>query len=208
MPPPTAAAGVLNRRSARSRASQHAACGDGLPRGGVPSRVPFELQPVLTGELLELRPLRPDDFDALYAVASDPLIWEQHPSSDRYKEDVFREYFRGAMDSGGAFVILDAKTGRVIGSSRYHGYDERSSEIEIGWTFLAREYWGGIYNGELKQLMLGHAFRFVERVLFLVGPTNLRSQKALEKIGAVPAGSRTDATGRESLVFSISRQSL
>jgi RimJ/RimL family protein N-acetyltransferase len=170
--------------------------------------MPFELQPTLRGALLEVRPLRADDWEALFAVASDPLIWEQHPSSDRYKEDVFREYFRGAMDSGGAFVILDAKTGRVIGSSRYHGYDERSSEIEIGWTFLAREYWGGIYNGELKQLMLGHAFRFVERVLFLVGPTNLRSQKALEKIGAVPAGSRTDATGRESLVFSISRQSL
>jgi RimJ/RimL family protein N-acetyltransferase len=167
--------------------------------------VPFELQPTLRGELLEVRPLRPDDWDALFAAASDPLIWEQHPNSDRYKEDVFREYFRGAMESGGAFVILDAKTGRVIGSSRYHGYDEGRSEIEIGWTFLAREYWGGIYNGELKQLMLRHAFAFVDTVLFLVGPANLRSQKALQKIGAVPAGSRTDPTGRESLVFSIRR---
>jgi RimJ/RimL family protein N-acetyltransferase len=157
--------------------------------------VPFELQPTLRGELLEVRPLRPDDWDALFAAASDPLIWEQHPNSDRYKEDVFREYFRGAMESGGAFVILDAKTGRVIGSSRYHGYDEGRSEIEIGWTFLAREYWGGTYNGEL----------FVDTVLFLVGPANLRSQKALQKIGAVPAGSRTDPTGRESLVFSIRR---
>lgn len=167
--------------------------------------MPFDLQPTLKGALLELRPLRADDWDALFAAASDPLIWEQHPESDRYKEDVFRRYFQGAMESGGAFVILDAADGRVIGSSRFAGYDEGAREIEIGWTFLARSHWGGACNRELKQLMLRHAFQFVDRVLFIVGPRNLRSQRALEKIGAVPAGSRTDASGRESLVFSISR---
>lgn len=167
--------------------------------------MPFDLQPTLRGALLELRPLRADDWEALFAVAADPLIWEQHPESDRYTEEVFRRYFQGAIASGGAFLILDAADGRVVGSSRFAGYDERASEIEIGWTFLARSHWGGTYNWELKQLMLRHAFRFVERVLFIVGPQNLRSQKALEKIGAVAAGSRTDASGRESLVFSISR---
>jgi RimJ/RimL family protein N-acetyltransferase len=93
----------------------------------------------------------------------------------------------------------------VIGSSRYAGYDERASEIEIGWTFLARSHWGGACNRELKQLMLRHAFQFVERVLFIVGPGNLRSQKALEKIGAVRAVSRTDPSGRGNLVYEISR---
>jgi len=150
--------------------------------------MPFELQPYLRGTLMELRPLVPDDWDALFAVASDPLIWEQHPDNDRYQETVFRRYFQGALDSGGAFVIIDRKTGEIIGSSRYFGYDPERSEIEIGWTFLARRYWGGIYNRELKALMLDHAFRFVERVIFLVGENNIRSQRAMEKIGGVRTG--------------------
>src|SRR5947207_6712912 len=139
--------------------------------------MPFDLQPILKGKLLQLRPLRPDDFDALFAVAQYPLIWEQHPASDRYKEDVFRDFFREAMDCGGAFIVVDAADGRVIGSSRYFGYDEGRSEIEIGWTFLARSHWGGIYNAEMKRLILRHAFRFVKSVVFLVGLQNLRSQK-------------------------------
>jgi RimJ/RimL family protein N-acetyltransferase len=163
----------------------------------------FDLQPTLKGELLELRPLRPEDFQDLYAVASDPLIWEQHPQTDRYKEDVFKEFFRGALDSGGAFIAIDRKDGRVIGSSRFHGYNPEKSEIEIGWTFLARSHWGGVYNREMKQLMLRHAFRFVASVVFLVGPQNFRSQKAMEKIGGVRVGSRPDATGRQSVVYQI-----
>ena len=159
----------------------------------------FELQPTLTGDRLELRPLRPGDFDDLYAVASDPLIWEQHPASDRWKPDVFTAFFQEALDSGGAFIVLDRNDGRVIGSSRYFGYDEQKSEIEIGWTFLARSHWGGVYNAEMKRLMLQHAFRFVKHVVFLIGPQNLRSQKAIEKIGAVPAGSRMVEKGGESL---------
>jgi RimJ/RimL family protein N-acetyltransferase len=165
--------------------------------------MPFELQPVLQGQLLQLRPLRPDDFAELYAVASDPLIWEQHPSSDRYKPDVFEQFFRGALESGGAFAVVDLRDGRIIGSSRFNGFDEEKSEIEIGWTFLARSHWGGVYNREMKQLMLSHAFQFVRRVVFLVGPQNYRSQKAMEKIGGVRAGTRRDSTGRESVVFEL-----
>jgi RimJ/RimL family protein N-acetyltransferase len=167
----------------------------------------FELQPTLPGKLLMLRPLRPEDFPGLYAVASDPLIWELHPSSDRYKEEVFRAFFQEGLESGGALIAIDAKTGRVIGSSRFHGYDETKSEIEIGWTFLARSHWGGVYNGEMKQLMLGHAFKFVNNVVFLVGLQNWRSQKALEKIGAVRAGSRKNENGRDSVVYEIARSS-
>ena len=165
--------------------------------------MPFDLQPILKGELLELRPLRPEDFDDLYAVASDPLIWEQHPVKDRYTEEVFKEFFREALESGGALIAIDSKDGRVIGSSRFHGYDPAQSEIEIGWTFLARSHWGGIYNREMKQLMLQHAFQFVNSVIFVIGPQNLRSQKAMEKIGGVRVGSRTDASGRDNFIYQI-----
>ncbi len=163
----------------------------------------FDLQPVLKGELLALRPLRPEDFHELYVVASDPLIWEQHPANDRYKEEVFKGFFREALESGGALIAVDSKDGRVIGSSRFHGYDQEKSEIEIGWTFLARSHWGGVYNREMKQLMLRHAFKFVNSVIFLVGPRNLRSQRALEKIGAVHVGSRLDASGRDGFAYQI-----
>jgi RimJ/RimL family protein N-acetyltransferase len=161
----------------------------------------FDLQPNLKGELIELRPLTPEDLDDLFAVASDPLIWEQHPESDRYKEDVFKIFLREAMESGGALVIMDTKSQRIIGSTRFHGYAPEKSEIEIGWTFLARNYWGGRYNRELKQLMLAHAFKFVENVVLLVGQTNVRSQKATEKIGGIKNGlmKRPGPSGRSSL---------
>jgi len=148
----------------------------------------FDLQPNLKSELIELRPLTPEDWEDLFAIASDPLIWEQHPENDRYKEEVFRAFIRGALESGGALVAIDAKTQQIIGSTRFHGYDPEKSEIEIGWTFLAREYWGGRYNREMKQLMLAHAFKFVENVVFFVGENNIRSQRATEKIGATKSG--------------------
>ena len=148
----------------------------------------FDLQPNLKGDLIELRPLTLEDWGGLFAVASDPLIWEQHPESDRYKKDVFKVFFSDALESGGAFVIIDKKNQQIIGSTRFFGYDPEKSEVEIGWTFLARRYWGGHYNRELKQLMLDHAFKFVENVIFYVGENNIRSQKATEKIGAVKDG--------------------
>jgi len=150
--------------------------------------MPFDLQPHLTGELIELRPLAPEDWDDLFAVASDPFIWEQHPESDRYKENVFKVFFREALECGGAFVVIDAQTQHIIGSTRFYGYDPDKSEIEIGWTFLARKYWGGGYNAEMKRLLLNHAFKFVESVVFFVGETNFRCQKAMEKIGAIKIG--------------------
>ena len=168
----------------------------------------FELQPVLGGDLLTLRPLRAEDFDGLYAVASDPLIWEQHPDKTRSDPAGFRKFFDEAMASGGALIAIDNATGAVIGSSRFHAYAAEADEVEIGWTFLARTHWGGRYNGEMKRLMLTHAFRFVGRVVFLVGPTNIRSQRAVERIGGVRAGMRRDAaSGRESVVFAITADS-
>jgi N-acetyltransferase len=163
----------------------------------------FDLQPHLIGELIELRPLQQSDFDALFAVASDPLIWEQHPEPDRYREEVFRVFFREAMESGGALLALDRSDGRVIGSSRFYGYSEAASEIEIGWSFLARSHWGGRFNGEMKRLMLNHAFRFVKNAVFLIGPLNMRSRRAIERIGAVLIGTRLNSKGRESVVYRI-----
>jgi RimJ/RimL family protein N-acetyltransferase len=165
--------------------------------------VSLDRQPVLVGALLELRPLRADDFDALFRVASDPLIWEQHPDHDRHQRPVFQAFFDEALRSGGALVAIDRATGDVIGSSRYHGHDSERRLVEIGWTFLARAYWGGRYNGEMKRLMLEHAFRSVDRVLFVIGPDNRRSQRAVEKIGGVRTGTTTDGRGRERVVYEI-----
>jgi RimJ/RimL family protein N-acetyltransferase len=153
--------------------------------------------------------LRPDDFDALFAAASDPLIWEQHPESDRYERAVFQRYFDGAIESRGAFAIIERATGRIIGSSRYWNLKPDESEVEIGWTFLERAFWGGRYNAELKALMLDHAFRFVERVVFVVGENNLRSQRAVLKLGAELVGSEertaADRTIRRNVIFALSR---
>jgi N-acetyltransferase len=167
---------------------------------------PFDPQPHLVGDIVELRPIHDGDFDGLYAVAADPVIWEQHPVPTRHQEQIFREFFLEHLASGGALIALDRADGRIIGTTRFHGYDSARSEVEIGWTFLARSHWGGAYNGEMKRLMLAHALRFVGRVVFLVHPQNTRSQRAVEKIGAVRAGCRPDGAGRESLVYEIRRK--
>ena len=155
----------------------------------------FELQPRLQNDLIKLEPLEAGDFERLYAVAADPLIWEQHPERDRYEKDVFQVFFREALESGGAFVVIDRSSQRIIGSTRFYGYDPEKSEIEIGWTFLARKYWGGRYNAEMKRLLLNHAFRFVESVVFFVGEDNVRSQKAMKKVGAIKVGRATRTYG-------------
>lgn len=150
----------------------------------------MDRQPVLTGERLVLRPLMPTDWDALYGVASDPLLWALHPMHNRWQEPVFRAFFADALAQGGALVAVLREGGRVVGSSRFQGYDPADGgSVEIGWTFLARDLWGGSYNAEMKRLMLAHALGTVERALFRVGEGNLRSRGAMEKIG----GRLTDA---------------
>jgi RimJ/RimL family protein N-acetyltransferase len=168
-------------------------------------RLGAEWQPLLIGELLEIRPLEAGDFDALYAVASDPLIWEQHPARDRWQEPVFRELFAESMASGGAMLVIERATGQVIGSSRYFNHEPARRTIEVGWSFLARAYWGGTYNREMKRLMLGYAYQHVDVVELLIGENNLRSRKAAEKIGAKLLGPRTNHYGRISVVYALSR---
>jgi len=125
------------------------------------------------------------DWQEMFTVAADPKIWALHPVNNRHTEPVFRAFFDSAIASGSAFSFVDQQCGKIIGSSRYYGYNPASSEIEIGWTFLARTYWGGSYNLEIKRLMLAHAFKFVDTVVFWVGETNWRSQRAMQKIGGV-----------------------
>ena len=169
----------------------------------------MDRQPVLEGDRLVLRPLRADDWDALFAVASDREIWAVHPAHDRWQEPVFRQYFADALAGGGAFAIIDKQSGAVIGSSRY-GPPE-GDEIEIGWTFLARAYWGGGFNAEMKRLMLAHALAHVDRAIFKVGADNVISRKAMQHIG----GRLTDRTFERELcgvivphvIFEITRES-
>lgn len=146
----------------------------------------FNIQPSLSNELITLVPLKELDFESLFAVASDPLLWEQHPNKDRYQRAVFENFFKGAMESKGAFIIYETGTDKVIGSSRY--YDLTNNSITIGYTFIGREYWGKGYNASIKKLMFDYAFQFVEKIILHIGETNFRSQKAAEKIGATKVG--------------------
>ncbi len=144
-----------------------------------------DLQPTLTGETITMRPMVPADWDALFAVAADPEIWAVHPAHDRWQEPVFRRFFADGLASGGSMVAVDNASGRIIGHSRYDLERTEPGEIEIGWSFLTRDRWGGAANREVKGLLVAHALQSYDRVIFLVGDTNIRSRRAMEKIGGV-----------------------
>jgi RimJ/RimL family protein N-acetyltransferase len=144
----------------------------------------FDSQPVLRGPTLLLRPLVEADREPLWQVARDPLIWEQHPDKTRAEPEGFARLFQSALDSRSALVVIDQRTGRIIGSSRYYDWEPQRREVAIGYTFLARDYWGGAANREMKQLMMQHAARRADRVWFHVGADNMRSRRAMEKLGA------------------------
>ena len=159
----------------------------------------------LVGTRLRLDPIEPVHWAALYKAAADPELWAQHPASDRYREPVFRQFFDDALASGSAFVIVDRSTDEIIGSSRYANHDTERGEVEIGWTFLSRAYWGGDTNRELKRLMLDHAFDFVDTVVFWIGESNLRSRRAVEKLGAKQRGGVIERGGSPHVVYELGR---
>src|SRR3954454_21197033 len=148
----------------------------------------LDIQPVLENNKVSLYPLQEDDFEALYAVASDPKIWEQHPNKDRWKEDVFHTFFEGAIQSKGAFKIIDKSTGKIAGSTRIYDYNEQDNSVFIGYTFYATAYWGKGINHSVKALMLDYLFQFVLSVYFQIGANNIRSQIAIGRIGAKKVG--------------------
>lgn len=157
----------------------------------------MQLQPTLSNEFVTIRPLQKEDFEELYTVASDKLLWEKHPNKDRYKREVFESFFEKAMNSKGAFLFLENTSKKVIGSSRYYDWDETQKTIVIGFTFIARSYWGTHYNRSIKKLMLDHAFQYLNAVHFHVAKNNFRSQKAMEKLGGKIIDYTTSATGVE-----------
>ncbi len=149
----------------------------------------FDLQPLhLKNELVKLIPLQKNDFEALYNIASDPLVWEQHPNKNRYQKEVFQNYFEGAILSKGAFFICDIKTNEPVGCTRFYDYNKEDRSVLIGYTFISRKYWGKGINTGIKKLMLDYAFLHIDTVYFHIGATNIRSQKAIEKIGAIKIG--------------------
>lgn len=149
----------------------------------------------LRNSKIRLEPIHSTDFERLFAIASDPLIWEQHPDRERYQKDVFQNYFDSAVASGTAYLILDAQTDELIGCTRYYQFDPENESVAIGYTFLVRKCWGGAYNRSCKLLLLKHAFEVVKKVYFHVGSNNVRSQKAVEKLGAIKCGELESQTG-------------
>jgi len=143
------------------------------------------IQPTLENGLIILRPISENDIESLYQVAKDPLIWEQHPCKDRYRRDVFADFFKDSMESKGALVVIDKSSEEVIGSTRFKPIIGAEDAIEIGWSFLSRKYWGGVFNKSMKKLMIDYAFESIENVIFYIGKENTRSQKAVEKIGGI-----------------------
>lgn len=148
----------------------------------------INFQPMLRNNLVIAQPLSVSDFEGLYYAASDPLIWEQHPNKYRYQWQEFENYFKGAIESGGAFLVRDAQTFEIIGSSRYSDYNVETNIVSIGYTFFIRSHWGKGYNYVLKKLMLDYIFQFVDTVTFYIGAVNKRSQISLERIGAIKIG--------------------
>ena len=153
----------------------------------------IDLQPTLENTTALLKPLEEEDFEALYKTASDPKIWEQHPNKDRWQREVFLKYFQGAMESKGAFKIIDKASGEIAGSSRFYNYDKTQKSILIGYTFYAVKFWGAGLNPAVKRLMMDHIFQFVDKVHFQIGATNFRSQVAIQRLGAQKIGEETVA---------------
>lgn len=144
----------------------------------------FSIQPTyLQNQFVKLVPLQETDFEELYSIANDELLWEQHPNKLRYQKPVFQNFFEGALQSQGAFFIRESSTNEPIGSSRFYDYNPETNSILIGYTFIGRKFWGKGYNKAIKKLMMDYAFQFVDTIYFHIGANNIRSQKALEKIG-------------------------
>jgi RimJ/RimL family protein N-acetyltransferase len=145
----------------------------------------MNIQPILENNIIKLLPVVESDFDGLFEVAADPLVWEQHPNKNRYKKEVFQVFFEGAMESKGAFKIVNKETNEIMGSTRFYDLDTKNKSVLIGYTFYGRKFWGSNYNPQVKILMLDYAFEFVDTVYFQVGANNIRSQKAMEKLGGI-----------------------
>jgi len=143
----------------------------------------FDGQPTLSDGTFTLRPLTPADQTHLRAAASDRLIWAGHPASTRHLPEVFNPYFSKLLTFCQTLII--AHDSQTIGCSAYYTGSTQPGTIAIGYTFITRAYWGGQANKAIKTLMLDHAFQSYDAVWLHIGPDNIRSQKATQKLGAI-----------------------
>lgn len=155
--------------------------------------MPFIFPTILKDDLVEASALQENNFAELFKAANDPIIWEQHPNKNRYKQEEFSIYFEGAIKETTAFLVRDMNTKEVIGCSRYYDYNELEKKITIGYTFFITKCWGKEYNKRLKKLMIDYAFQFVDTIIFVVGAVNKRSQIAVERLGATKVKEQTTA---------------
>lgn len=139
---------------------------------------------LLENDKIRLKALVLTDYDCLFQIAADKDIWAQHPDSDRYLPEGFVKYFTKLLQTDQPYLIIDKVTSKIIGATSYYQFDPKASKITIGYTFLTKAYWGTGLNNSLKSMMLAHAFTFVDHVIFHVRENNMRSQAALNKIGA------------------------
>ncbi|WP_295221109.1 GNAT family N-acetyltransferase [uncultured Chryseobacterium sp.] len=170
----------------------------------------FSIQTILENETYQLIPLQQGDFESLYEVASDPKVWEQHPNKDRYRREVFENFFQGAIESGGAFKVVEKATGDILGSTRFYDFDDENNSIFIGYTFYGTKSWGRKINPQIKKLMLDYIFQFADTVYFHVGKDNIRSRTAMERLGAENQGEQEVAyfgePSRTNILYQIQKQ--
>lgn len=170
----------------------------------------FNLTPFLENEIILLKPLVEADYEALSDIASDPVLWEHHPISNGYTKEGFDKFFSDAV-ARGSLLIIDKIQNKVIGHTRIYDYRASENSIVIGHSFISRSYWGSGYNSSIKKLMFEYAFRYVSKIVFYVAENNIRSQKALEKTGAIAVGKTIryyDGKENRCLVFEITKNEM
>jgi len=143
----------------------------------------------LTGETVDLIPLSKTHFAELEKIAKDPRIWEFYTFDCSQSEKFLTVYATALItrDRGleFPFVIVHKKTNQIIGSTRFLDIQEKHRKLEIGWTWLHPDYWATEINLECKLLLLSHCFETLKtlRVQIKTDANNIRSRKAIEKIG-------------------------
>lgn len=156
----------------------------------------MKIEPVeLVGHRAHLVPLAAEHVPALLEAGRDPAVWTylpRHPRTLADMEDLVAEAL-ARRDAGVdfPFVIRDRHDNdRVVGSTRFCDIDKENRSLEIGWTWLSPDVWRTRINSECKRLLLGHAFETLGaiRVFFKTDARNVRSQKAIERLGAVKEG--------------------
>lgn len=155
----------------------------------------MEVRPVtLEGRFVRLEPLADRHVEELWAAGADPSIWTYMAVTPTSLEDM-RQIIASALEQQARgsqlpFAVIERTSGRAIGSTRYLDIRPRERGLEIGWTWYGIPWQGTVVNSECKLLLLRHAFEDLGcvRVCLKTDARNLRSQRAIERLGAVREG--------------------